>query len=1206
MPPIKVFAFLLCALLTNGEIPNSLAQSDFKVTLKPSSEERDRKVDQAAIAANEQATLKLQTLLKRYQGHRQEPILLARLAQIYQQTAQIQFRVSHARKSNADLSSYRKWMSRSIDTLNLLITKYPKAENIELAYFMRGKAHEEIEDRKSATRDYLHLVQTYPESAESTSAHMSLAQFAIDQNEHERALSHLKQVEERPENAHYSFALFKMGWSYYNLKKIPIALSYIERHINWYRDHGKKSGLTQSDTAILENSLLDLALFYFDGFEKKQDGFTTQDAYSYFRKWESGATLGRMLLRYSKLLRAHDHESELVALKNLIVRDLPSLPEAFDIVIVAFDHQLNRRKYDALILTAKDMITLYKAHQSNVRELDSYARAQKLLLDTAKLFQSLTIKNKNSNQVTHLSTTLAGVYDTFTKIVESTDPRIPGVHYNLAETLFEIKQYAEATQHYLWVLKDIKTKSSKEIRSLGIDPKTASLKAIASRYEVLRLEKLIPNEVKATALVSADVAQVGHKIEEWVQWIDEHAETYAREEEFDQFEFEANRALYAGGQPSRAVVRLEKFAIENPKSKLAVPSASLVLDSWVATRDWEQTRKLALKFSAVPQWQSGTFGKRLFELAADASYQIMAVAEKDGKTDLLLRQAQDFIKVYSKSARIEDTLLLAANAALKLKNQDLAFRYFSELIEQFPHSENTASALKARASLAEERYNWSASLKDRLTLLTLPESQTKVSREERVKLRSRALYLEWLSHDAKRLEKAAQNPLLCLSPQEKDPLAEDCSRYKVLSALLKPLPDTPTDQELKKVFHQALHAEKGLRALWALQALRLDTHERALEFPDRLLLVRLLATGFDDQPAQIQFVLLPSLQKELTRAFEQNRLSAKKFAGLKATEKSIKHRVALIHEMEQAATRVAKLPYARLQASVLSEISKLYLDFSSSLQGLATPTGLSGSELGAYQDMIRKLALPFEEKGQTIGRKAFEIASDQAIERDSFERVSNSFFADNPSQSKALKQSVPFRESWELTLESALQLHKWSRTERHFLDAWKTAVHEKNLALSFHLLNEHIKEPAIDAQALRILKSITLVSAGAQAEGLAELERVRESLSPEAQAKAIVILISCFSHSLSQKKTKSLIAALERIAPDQRITKLIDHKDETALVALSAEWSGAEITSLNRKELLDHSKRSQQKDVAEWAKKSLDELEKARTLASESAKTDLR
>jgi hypothetical protein len=269
---------------------------------------------------------------------------------------------------------------------------------------------------------------------------------------------------------------------------------------------------------------------------------------------------------------------------------------------------------------------------------------------------------------------------------------------------------------------------------------------------------------------------------------------------------------------------------------------------------------------------------------------------------------------------------------------------------------------------------------------------------------------------------------------------------------------------------------------------------------------------------------------------------------------------------------------------------------------MTAPDGLSGDDLAAYQEMIRKLVFPFEEKGQTIRRKAFEIASQAAVERESFDRVAQAFFTDNPSQAKALQPEVKLERRWELDLAALPRLFEEAKPQKELLAAWKTAISTKNWALSFHLLHEGRESKLLDKAALGVLKSVALSSVGARAEALGELDRVGELLSEESRSHAMLILLSHYSQSLSKEKSKNLVRKFEHLAPEKRIAKLLDDDDEAALLALAAAWSGAELSEANRKELLGDSKGARQKEVSQWARKTLEEIEKARALASEDAK----
>jgi len=75
-------------------------------------EQHERDVDAVAMASQEQAISKLSSLLAKYRKTSQEPILLAKLAELQQQNASILFRIAHGAahrgKKAIDLSHFKK------------------------------------------------------------------------------------------------------------------------------------------------------------------------------------------------------------------------------------------------------------------------------------------------------------------------------------------------------------------------------------------------------------------------------------------------------------------------------------------------------------------------------------------------------------------------------------------------------------------------------------------------------------------------------------------------------------------------------------------------------------------------------------------------------------------------------------------------------------------------------------------------------------------------------------------------------------------------------------------------------------------------------------------------------------------------------------------------------------------------------------------
>ena len=1151
MDTLKALLFLSSAAALLGFATQSYAASPgagAEVTMqKAANEQYERDVDQVALYSQENAIAKLTILLKKYRGTSQEPVLLSKLADLQQQRSSIIFRISHGishhSKKGLDLARYTRSMNETISTLNALIGKYPNFDEISHAYFMRGKSYEEIKNVERATKDFLHLVKEFPDSEDAIGAYMSLADFAIEAQDHPRAITYLKEVEKHPEDTHYPFALYRLAWSYYNLKNIPTTLSYAERHIAYYNAKKEKTeaqDLDTSDQALKENTLLDLTVFYFEGYEEKLAQYQLPEALPYFKKIESGPVLGRMIQRFAKLLRSHSHEADLIAWKDRVLLTESERPESLDVLLTVYEFQQNKRAFSQLVETAQDMIKLYGNHP----KYESFGHAQKMLLETAEGLQQIIVKNKGASEVHGLSTTLASIYDSFTKMVDESDIRIPRVHYNLAETLFTIKDYPEATLNYRWVVDHGNWKNTKDI-------KDASLKAIAARYEVLLQKGMIPKDIVAKSLAKNSTAKADPLLGEWISWLDAHVKHNS--EGTENFLFEANRALYAQDHIVEAVDRLHTFARKFPKSTYAIPAASLVLDTSIATADWEKTHELATDYMEVNDWKKSDFSKRLFAVAADSFYK-----QVEGKHRLkdyggTLKLADRFIKNYGKSERLGDCLSLAGNAALLTGDKPRAQEYFSKVISDGKISENTGNALLARATLSEEKYNFQAAASDYRVYLGLPTALLKTNETQLDLLRRKTLMLTWLSGDMSDLHVLLETKSVC-----NEKLGEECDKFGALAALENG-PGSMSEKTIDDAFEKARKTVGDTRTLFATIALE---GAKGLAFRDRLLMVRFAAEGWSELDPIVKFTLIPYLTVSIPHVFELNRMQMGEVAPLRADAKYITHRVDMIHEMENAAAKVVKLPWSRIRAEVVSETAALYMDLSRGLSAIPAPKNLSTSDLTAYEDTIRKLTVPFEEKGQDMRGKAFEIASKFSIESESFAKISDPYFAENPSVAKSLKtkadQTIHPKEldlnllveldpigSWK-AIKSAKNTDYGDDSAKLLKVQWLRALNQKHWSQVAFFMQEAHNRALIQPGALGVVKAISLARVGARGEALNELDEARRDLLPETKNAATMVVVQYALQSYCKDRTQSL---LKQIEPKGL------NKEQTNQVAQATVWA---------------------------------------------------
>lgn len=1208
---IPFLSLLSCTLLSFSS--DSIAE-DFEVKTAGkqetslSAEQQERLADQAALSSQTRAIKKIKQLISKYRGSHREPILMARLAEIYQQTASLEFRIAHGKahrsKKSVNLKKHHSFLKDCVGIISTLLKKYPNFSPKDKIYFLRGKAYEELNQKSQAKKDYLYLVKNFPEAPESILAYMSLANYAIDEANHNLAIQYLKPIEQKPESGYYPFALYKLSWAYFNLRNIPTALGYLERHIGYYKDKLSSEGLTTSDNAILDGSLQDATVFYLDGYEQKLSQYNLSSALSYFKGLESGKFLGKMISRFAKLLRSHKHNKDLIRWKDEIIEKESSRPESLDVVITTFEYLANNRRYQEVGEAASDFVKLYQINQKGIEKSESYPEAQKLLLDTAKELQKLAVRNKSSKKVYVLSRPLASVYKAFTHFVDESDPRIPGAHYNLAETLFQIKSFSEATYHYRWVLTHWKRKWKEKSK---IKLEDISLKAIASRYEVLQGKKLIPTAIQAKKFSDESNSELDPLLAEWIEWTDLHASQYSKRKDWENFIFEANRSLYYHNKVQLSVDRLSDFAVSRPKSKFAIPSASLVLDTLVKSENWVQTYEKAHKLMKVKSWNKKDFQEKLYALAATSFYKTIEIAKNEGRNEDVLDRADDFIKTYKKSDRMEDTLFMAANTALKMEKRKKSESYFNQLIKEFPTSTNTPPAILTLATQAEDSYRFDTAVNFYEKYLGLSEKQNKLSKSEKIEFQKKIFKLLWLDGEMKKLLQATKDHPLC-----KNELYETCTRYSLLAKL-----HLPSQEDSKTLVKNALKGPKSIRPFWALLALK---NQEKMAFPDRMLLVRIIMGKWDHIDSLEQYSLIPMVNEVIPKAFELNRAAINRYSQLQASQKSIQRRIGLIQEMETTATRVAKkLPWARIKARVLNEIAYLYLDFTQSISTLPVPKNLSAAEQKEYQSEIQKIVLPFEEKGHDIRRTAFEVASQASIERNELEVISSPFFANNPSQAKALMGDVESRSAkpvsiavleyfdgendWDDLKDDDYQFYE--NPANYGKSQWIKALMNKKWQLAAYFLQETRRHQWMKDASLVLAKAISLSAVGAQSEGLAELREAVSLLQGEKRIQMLTYLITHSLASYSQKITKALLEDLVDLLEKGDFSDAYRTRDEAFALAFGADWSGAKIPEESQVQLLKKAQRSSNAKQRDWAKKKLKLIAQSRKIANQNTDSSI-
>lgn len=1122
-------------------------------------EDWDRQVDRAALESQNLAIQKLRKLSKKYENSKEESSLLMRLAQVYDESASIEFRItyakSHQKKTIVNLDRYNSILNYEISTLTHLIHSYPNFDSVDLAFYMRGKAYDELGKKDEAKSDYLNVVKK-SNSSRIMPAYMALADMAIEKNQHVEAIAYLNEIEKYPKTPFFPFALYKLAWSYFNLKDIQKALAHIERHINYF-DNLKETrkSLSASDTAIRENSLMDAVVFFVEGNEQNPDYFKLPSALNYFRSLEKGPLLGRMSVRFGKLLRSHRRDDELMKWKNQLLEEEKRRPETIEVVMSLFEHQMNQDQFEKAMQTSADIVELHRVNDQVVRESDSYRLARKLLSETAIEVQARLAKSGNATQVSLLLKTLGTIYGVFIHIMPESDPLVAQAHYNLAETLFKSGDYQSSTQHYLWVI-------SNWHKDSNLNSTDLKLKAIASRYEDLRSSNLIPKVLVPQLYDQGKDQDLIKKLSkssyEWVTWIDSLShELTVSGDKLDSFLFEANRVIYTHASTRLASQRLVEFALSRSSSQYAVPSATLAIDTYIKSEMWDEAFKLTMRLLGK-KWVDATFSERLSGIAANSAYKIAELFYQ--KKDYLkaIDQAKVLQQKFQASDRASDSLLLTAQSYLALQQKDRAGNFFSELIQKYPGSHGHEIALLNRAQISEESYEFKQAIEDYKRYLALTQKSSSVKNFDEIQ--RRIYFLQWIDG---RSDFDCSNTLI-KNVVDRDELSTECQRYNALNILRQDPKSYPIDStDLDQYLTLALKGNKKNRVIWSAVVLKFDT---SIQLRDQLYLLRNVSKGWEDLDPLSRISVVPIFSVLLPKSFERARISLKQEVPLnKASVQAITRRAEWIKEYENVASNALVLPWSRIRARVLQELSGVYLDFSTTLENISIPKDMNTKEVSEYTNSVKEIVKPFMERSKDIGKKAYHLASNSAIEDDDFRIIkeSNSDLFD--IEVREIKNKIPqwseksSIDSLELNAlkiitsssdYSALQIkevrEEFSKSSKQlpwllkklWLESFQNHAWEKNA----YLLQEMKAKNIISKAEIKVMQGLILIASGAKAEGLVELQEAVQELDTPNKLELDKALFSHYAHTGSVEVSLRLANEINNIN-----TKLLKDKSEGKL-----------------------------------------------------------
>jgi TolA-binding protein len=918
-------------------------------------ENADRIVDQASVDMQDEADRELSALARKYKGTEREADMQMRLAELRMEIAESLFRVEYGPGESSIKSAHTAKLASAIAPLSRILSAYPKSEAAPRALFLRGKAEKELGRNAAALTDLEAFLSKHSSREEAPLAAIGVADLSMDKQNYSRAITVLGLPASKPSHSLYPNALAKRAWALQANGNPQAAVQDLKTLASWLRARAQSGKLSAGDASLRESIQSDVPTIGYLAYTKNPKAFTLTAMNDLLRSFDTGEGYRRMAMRVTEHFRIADMNPELRAWKGIVLKSDPSRQANLPMLIGVLEYDLDREAYDDVAKTLVDVSAIV-AETPAVAEADT-ARALAVKA-IANLTKRLTDYRKTA-KATDAEKWLAVIVPAFDRMATANDPRRFVIRWNLGETYFSLERYESAAQNYRWIATNWSDETVLPAALAKVCSKgSASLKAIAARYEGLRAAGLVPSRLEATASIAKpvrDAAKVA-AVREWIGWID----AYSKEtgSVIEEFEFEADRTLYSIGMQDEGMQRMQSFATRAPGLKVSVPAASLVVDTWIARKRWDKVEEESRAFASVCGWAKPGFSKDMAAQAASAKFKRAESAYAAKNWGEASKQASEYVKSYGKTEHAIDAAGIVCNSELGSGDVDGAVSCFSDFATTYAGTKASVEALKTAARLEDDRMHFAAA--QELYTRYLHVSKKTLSANDSLSIRKRILMLARATGEASRMERPASS--LC-SPK----LEAVCETNQALSALSR-----GTDERgVARAIRLARTARPELRSIWAMMAL--EAGWKTMEAKDLAYATGLVSSNWNRTEASARYLLIAKATKVFPAIVARDRDSLKTLK-IDATEKSITRRLNALKSIEARSNAVAAVPVNAVKSAAIQSLFGSYNDLVADIRSIPVQDGAVPAQVAEHRRLVAALAEPFVIKSRKIRDAAASLA----------------------------------------------------------------------------------------------------------------------------------------------------------------------------------------------------------------------------------------
>lgn len=890
-------------------------------------------------------------------------------------------------KPNEPSESY----GEALKYYRLVLKEAPNYKRIDEVMYYLGRALLKTKDKtqqKEGVERLKTLTKKHTSSRLVPEAHLQMAEWMFKNKNLGGAQYHYERlVNNYASHKIFNYALYKLGWVYYNLGEYAKSITTLKRVVS------SIPTVTTGMIAFREQAIKDMVVIH----TKIDDGW--QKLRSYLEPLIGAKKTYEYLERMAELYVGNDQDEDAVALLSHFIKRTPADPK----VVGWWETIVDVKKKPAVFAVTE------KAMREMIAFLDPKGSWIAANRNRTKLVEKAT--NMCATALAFIGTTYhvqaqkgsdKALYrkaaDTYKEYFEKYPKRKRAYELNFyyAEILLEelkqtdaaIAQYrkvieldgkgeylSKAAEGMLYAYYDKMVKAGlrqaiykKRKRTLIKKGKFVNAKDSRQSIKVQNREK---DTIKVKPL---------HSLErEYIKAADLYVKLLPKDKRVPEMMYIAGETLYRNGQWQDAIQRFIKVIDAHGTDKYAAFAANALFDCYRRLSDWRNLEKWAKVLISKGNFKVKSRGQ-LQKYVAIARTEVAASFEKEKRYDSAVKTLDTIIRDFAGNQEVlEKTIFNKAELLLRAKRVDAAITTFKDFLRRFRKSEFTPRAMTRVAMIYESQTEFSDAAK---SFEQASELYGKFKRYKGTKWAADSLYNAGLIYKAvKDWKNAARVYQMYVRrfPKRKDATMVKLEIGYILEArkdwgaaakqYLKLTRDAKFKQSNAHMVEAFARAGRALRQQSAKRNRR-----KAIKLFD--LSVKTFAAMSSAKAKSIKY----AQRYAALAAFEKTEFIFGDFGEIKLQlplaklSKLLTKRVKLLGEARKGYFKVLDLKYGQYSAAAAYRIGQMYYDFAESLFNVPVPKNLTDDQKDKYQTFLEDKAGPLRDNALKAFRTALQLA----------------------------------------------------------------------------------------------------------------------------------------------------------------------------------------------------------------------------------------